>query len=215
MVGKMTTPHSVIFGGSFDPLHNGHLDIMHYVLQTLHAKQLILLPTFCSPFKKGFLLSPKERLIMCEMTSAYLATCYPQAHIMTCDFEVMQSKPTYSIESVRFLKNTLGDSTRLGFVLGWDNYAQFHLWKDYTILSSMLSLFVFDRGNHDLTSFNALTQGLGLRDLEAHFIPFCSAISSSYIREQLTKKNCVNEVFGQIPSFLVPTLKDFLRKHLL
>ncbi|MFC3866860.1 nicotinate-nicotinamide nucleotide adenylyltransferase [Helicobacter equorum] len=211
----MTTPHSVIFGGSFDPLHNGHLDIMRYVLQTLHAEQLILLPTFCSPFKKEFLLSPKERLIMCEMTSAYLSRCYPQAHITACDFEIMQSKPTYSIESVRFLRNTLGDSARLGFVLGWDNYAQFHLWKDYTILSSMLSLLVFDRGNHDLKSFNSLTQGLGLTDLEAHFIPFCSAISSTHIKKQFAKKDCAHEAFGQIPSFLVPTLKDFLQKHLL
>lgn len=211
----MTTPHSVIFGGSFDPLHNGHLDIMHYVLQTLHTEQLILLPTFCSPFKKGFLLSPKERLIMCEMTSAYLSTCYPQAHITTCDFEIMQSKPTYSIESVRFLRNTLGDSARLGFVLGWDNYAQFHLWKDYTILSSMLSLLVFDRGNHDFKSFNSLTQSLGLTDLEAHFIPFYSAISSTHIKKQFAKKDCAHEAFGQIPSFLVPTLKDFLQKHLL
>ena len=217
-----TLPKIALFGGSFDPLHNGHLGIMHAVLGELGIEHLIILPTFCSPFKSRSLLSPQARLSLCELTAAHLAECYPKARIEVCDFEIARAKPTYSIESVHYLQSQLsgdrgvdfgrdskcdGDSLRLGFVLGWDNFAQFHLWRDYALLARDLHLLVFDRGGHSQREFMALAESFELPQLCAQFVPFAHTISSTHIREQLLYGD-----FSEIPSFLLPTLKEFLQK---
>lgn len=204
-----TLPQTAIFGGSFDPIHNGHLAIMRYVVGDMGIKHLIILPTFRSPFKHESFLSPQERLILCQQTANYLAQCYPHARIEVCDFEIARAKPTYSIESVRFLQAALGgDSIKFGFVLGWDNFAQFHLWREYTLLARDLSLLVFDRGGHSQEEFDALVRGFSLPRLCAHFIPFASQISSTHIRERLVQGD-----LSEIPAFLLPILKEFLQKH--
>ena len=224
MSENLYTPHTLpkiaLFGGSFDPLHNGHLGIMHAVLGELGIEHLIILPTFCSPFKSRSLLSPQARLSLCELTAAHLAECYPKARIEVCDFEIARAKPTYSIESVRYLQARLRQecaagrgvdshysSQRLGFVLGWDNFESFHLWRDFTSLARALHLFVFDRGGHSEGEFRTLLEGFGIASLRARFIPFARAVSSTRIRERLSRGD-----FSEIPPFLLPTLKKFLQK---
>ena len=239
-VNLCTLPKVAIFGGSFDPLHNGHFGIMHAVLGELGIKHLIILPAFCSPFKHSSLLSPQARLSLCKLAAAHLAKDYPKARIEVCDFEIACAQSTYSIESVRYLRSKLGgecadsldcapdladmdsvdsiesrgerrdlagDYTRIGFVLGWDSFAQFHLWREYDELARKVVLLVFDRGGQSEGEFKILAESLNLAGLCARFVPFRHTISSTRIREQLSYGN-----FSEIPSFLLPALKEFLQK---
>ena len=89
----------------------------------------------------------------------------------------------------------------------WDNFESFHLWRDFTSLARALHLFVFDRGGHSEGEFRTLLEGFGIASLRARFIPFAHAISSTRIRERLSRGD-----FSEIPPFLLPTLKKFLQK---
>lgn len=108
----MSARNIAIFGGSFDPFHNGHFALLKKVLAKFHFSQLFLTPTFCSPFKKGSFFSPNDRLQMCEIVAKELGS--KGCEIVACDFEVVQKRVVYSIELVEYVKK-LVESTEFKY----------------------------------------------------------------------------------------------------
>ncbi|WP_181882652.1 MULTISPECIES: nicotinate-nicotinamide nucleotide adenylyltransferase [unclassified Helicobacter] len=104
----MSARNIAIFGGSFDPFHNGHFALLQKVLAKFHFSQLFLTPTFCSPFKEGSFFSPNDRLQMCAIVARELGS--KNCEIVACDFEVAQKRVVYSIELVEYVKN-IAEST--------------------------------------------------------------------------------------------------------
>ncbi len=112
-----------ILGGTFNPIHNGHLHIVKSVSQYLEPDFVLFIPSNIPPHKAGKqILSATHRMEMVRL--ALLET--PQ--FKPCDVEVKRSGPSYTVETVRTLKKRYPND-RLFFIVGMDAFSQLKTWK--------------------------------------------------------------------------------------
>lgn len=139
----------VFLGGSFDPVHDGHLAmvrLVHHCLLSLGSPFVIsFLPTAGNPFK-GTPTDPTHRLNMLSLACDILNNQGITASIDTS--EIHQTPPIYTIDTVRALARRYPDNERI-FVMGSDSLASLHLWKDYKEILTYVKIWAFDRASSD------------------------------------------------------------------
>jgi len=124
-----------LFGGSFDPPHNGHLSIINAALKQLDIDRLIVIPTYLNPFKTSSAAPAELRL-------EWLQKITDDSRVEISDFEVKQERAVPSIESVRNFKK--GVDT-LYFIIGADNLASLSSWYAYEELNRTVIWVVVSR----------------------------------------------------------------------
>ncbi|NYR08803.1 nicotinate-nicotinamide nucleotide adenylyltransferase [Psychrobacter sp. BI730] len=131
-------------GGSFDPVHNGHLEVAMSVYQhllpiatrlqrTLHVS---LLPNARSPFKTQS-TDPNHRLAMLKLATENMP-------IQINEMELWQAPPVYTIDSVRTLRQQYPNDSLI-FIMGMDSAHSLDKWKDGLRLTDHVNLWVFNR----------------------------------------------------------------------
>ncbi len=131
-------------GGSFDPVHKGHLQIAMYVYQHLlplakqqqRELQVSLLPNARSPFKQES-TDPKHRLAMLKLATI-------NTPIQIDELELWQAPPVYTIDSVRTLRQRYPHD-RLIFIIGIDSALSLSKWKEGLGLTDYVNLWIFNR----------------------------------------------------------------------
>jgi nicotinate-nucleotide adenylyltransferase len=130
-----------IFGGSFDPPHIGHEAIAKEALKQLNIDKLIVIPNFLNPFKKFTLLNAKNRLYLLQKLFKQ------EPKIDVCDFEVLQNKAVYSIQTVKDLKKRYNTS-QIFLIIGADNLENLHLWHNYEELKNLVTFVTVTRSGY-------------------------------------------------------------------
>lgn len=137
----------IIFGGTFDPVHNGHLRVATFAAEKLNAN-VIFVPAK-SPRWKTPLSSVEDRVEMLKLAIKELKI---KAYIS--DFEINSaSEVNYSIDTVRYLKNKY-PSDNLYFLIGADQVDRFDEWKDAEELSQLVRIAFVNRPNIKLDNAN-------------------------------------------------------------
>jgi nicotinate-nucleotide adenylyltransferase len=114
---SMTKPRRIgILGGSFDPIHVGHLSIAQQVGDKLRLDEVVLVPAGEPPHKEAASLAPPEdRLAMARLAIRGLA------RLSVSDTELRRPGPSYTLDTVRDLKARLGPDNEYFFIVGADN----------------------------------------------------------------------------------------------
>lgn len=130
-----------LFFGTFNPIHNGHLMLANHLVEHHALDEVWLVVTPLNPFKqKQSLLANHHRLEM-----VYRATHnYPK--LRPSDIEFNLSTPNYTIDTLVHLEEKY-PSKSFSLLLGEDNLASFHKWKNYEVILSRYSLYVYPRKN--------------------------------------------------------------------
>lgn len=129
---------TILFGGSFDPIHNGHLNMAKTALQFLPTAELLLIPAACSPFKTQNQTAPeRHRLTMCRLAVEGL----PRAAVT--DLEFFMEKPSYTVRTVEALQAEKPDTYY--FLCGADAFLSLQRWKEYEKLIGMVTFLAVDR----------------------------------------------------------------------
>ncbi len=131
-------------GGSFDPVHNGHLQMALYVYQSLlplakqqqRELQVSLLPNARSPFKADS-TDPKHRLAMLKLA-------IKNTPLQINELELWQTPPVYTIDSVKTLRARYPHDDLI-FIMGMDSAQSLDKWKDGLTLTDHVNLWVFNR----------------------------------------------------------------------
>ncbi|MCH7225569.1 nicotinate (nicotinamide) nucleotide adenylyltransferase [Haloferula sp. A504] len=136
----MTPPQSIaLFGGSFDPVHLGHLEIARRSVEATGLDQVRFLPCRQSPHKKAAPgASDQDRLRMLEIAVADL----PWA--VVDDFDLRSPAPSYSVRTVLHMRQEFPDA-RLFWIVGLDQWLALPQWRDPEILAAHLEFLVFSR----------------------------------------------------------------------
>jgi len=114
-----------ILGGTFDPVHEGHLAVADFVLHALSLARVILVPAARPWMKEGEVVaSPKDRLQMLELA----ISGRPGLEVSTVDVE--RPGAAYSVDTVADLKSRLDPDTELFFIVGADAAAEMDRWRD-------------------------------------------------------------------------------------
>ena len=160
----MNSKNFALFGGSFDPPHKGHQEIVESLLKLEKIDSVLIVPTYKNPFKDSFHATPKQRLKWCQ-------TLFSSPNIVVSDYEILQQRPVYTIETYNALSKIYNIKA---IVIGADNLKSITKWRDFEKLNSKIEWIIATRPNEELDT--SALQNYTL-------LPLNIDISSSEIRE--------------------------------
>ena len=137
-----------IFGGSFDPIHKGHIESLKSVTEKLNLSKVLVIPNKVSPLKDLSVASSMEKIKMLEIAFKDLK------EIEIEDYELEKKGPSFMIETLQYLDKKLGKKKHFLLIIGEDSFQSFHLWKNYRHIIKMTSILVMNRPglDYDLTT---------------------------------------------------------------
>ncbi|MFT4281272.1 nicotinate-nucleotide adenylyltransferase [Microbacterium sp.] len=185
-------PRIGVMGGTFDPIHHGHLVAASEVAQSFDLDEVLFVPTG-QPWQKEDVTESEHRYLMTVVATA----SNPRFSVSRVDID--RSGPTYTIDTLRDLKKQRPDAD-LFFITGADAIAQILGWRDHGELWDLAHFVAVSRPGHELS-----TDGLPSDDVSQLQIP-ALAISSTDCRERVRR--------GEPVWYLVPDgVVQYIAKH--
>lgn len=191
-----------VLGGTFDPVHLGHIQIAEEARKSLDLSEIIFVPAGQPPFKSDYPITPAEqRLQMLHLAVARK----PYLKISTVEIE--RPGPSYTVDTIAELKHRYSGDDEIYFILGWDSLEQLAGWREPSRLIRMCYLVVVPRPGSpppNMESLEASIPGISQRlvFLERPNVD----ISSSAIRELAVRSAPINN--------LVPgSVAGYIREH--
>lgn len=141
----------LLYFGSFDPIHNGHIALAEYALDKDLADEVALVISPQNPFKADVLQTPEyTRYEMAEL--ACKASRYPE-RIKPSVVEFVLEKPSYTINTLDYLKENHGDDMEFSIITGSDIWARFDEWKEYERILNEYKIYVYPRKGYAVEKF--------------------------------------------------------------
>jgi nicotinate-nucleotide adenylyltransferase len=133
-----------ILGGTFDPVHNGHLAIAEEARAYLNLTEVLFLPAGQPWMKSDRSISPAQHRV--AMLALALQT---RPYFKLSTMEIEHQGPSYSVDSVAQLKAQAVEATDWYFILGWDNLSKIPRWKEPAKMVEMCFLVAVPRPGYD------------------------------------------------------------------
>jgi len=138
-----------LLGGSFDPVHHGHVALAELCAQLLHPDALRIMPAGQPWQKAGLQASDDDRIAMLQL--ALQAGAFPAGVKIEIDTrEIERKTPTYTVETLRELRTELGPDASLVFVMGADQLQKLDTWRDWHSLFALTNFAVAARPGYSL-----------------------------------------------------------------
>lgn len=180
-----------ILGGTFDPIHYGHLILAQEAAQQLKLDKVVFVPAYIPVHKmKSCVLNPRHRYKMVKLAvkNNYL--------FEVSDIEIRSKKPCYTVDTLRKLKNRFKND-RLYFITGSDNVSQFPKWKDPQGILKFATLAIAKRPGSALKGKPKKSAVIKMSPVD---------ISSSQLRSFIKSKRSIE--------FMVPEpVRRYITKH--
>ncbi len=126
-----------IFGGTFDPIHNGHLITAQSVMEFRKLEKIIFIPAYISPHKQH------EKASSAQHRLNMLNLAIENIPFFECsDFEIKQHTISYTIDTLREYKKHYDE---IDLIIGYDNIFQFHTWKEPDEILKLANIVVLKR----------------------------------------------------------------------
>ena len=133
-----------LFGGTFNPIHRGHLWAATEVKKGFNLDQIFLIPAALPPHKTpGQVAKADDRLAMINLAVADLSG------LTVSDVELNRSGPSYTIDTIRYFNQTLGEDARIYLIMGLDAYLEIHTWKSHQELLEQIAFIIMARPGKD------------------------------------------------------------------
>ena len=135
-----------ILGGSFDPVHKGHLSIAEDALVNAGLDKVLLVPVSQAALKQGEVAASGEaRLEMLRLAVGSLSEeFFFKGRFEVCDLELRRGGVSWSVETARELRRQLVGA-ELFWIIGADQLAKLHLWRDVRELGEMVEFIAMER----------------------------------------------------------------------
>lgn len=191
-VGAVRAPRIGVMGGTFDPIHHGHLVAASEVAQSFDLDEVVFVPTGI-PYQKDKVTEGEHRYLMTVIATA----SNPRFTVSRVDID--RDGPTYTIDTLRDLKAARPDA-ELFFITGADAIAQILGWRNHDDLWELAHFVAVSRPGHVLS-----TEGLPSEDVSQLEVP-ALAISSTDCRARV---RAGNPVWYLVPDGVV----QYIAKH--
>jgi nicotinate-nucleotide adenylyltransferase len=189
-----------VLGGTFDPIHIGHLVVGEEARMKLGLSEILFVPAGQPWLKQDRDITPAAHRV--EMVRRAIAD---NPHFRLCTLEVERPGPSYTVNTLTLLKKQLGSQASLFFILGRDTLAELPLWKEPQRVIQLCRLVVPPRlGSRDLKHLGKAIPGLLERVIQLD-MPVIG-ISSSEIRHRIAQ--------GLPIRYLVPSVVEkYIAEH--
>ena len=199
-------------GGSFDPVHYGHLRVASDAKRTLALDAMFIMPAAQSPFKNQHSVSAEHRLAMLDLA----VTEFPELQLDTRELD--REGPSYTLDSLQALRQEMGGDATIYFLIGDDLLPTLNQWSRWQTLTDYAHLVVANRPGEilvipaevttwwheretSLAQLSSLPSGRVMR-LECSLVD----VSSSEIRQSLNS--------GERETHMIPyPVMEYIRRH--
>ena len=192
-----------VLGGTFDPIHMGHLRVAEEVTARLNLSETIFMPAGQPWLRADSLISPAEHRV--EMLRLALAG---KPHFKLSTMEVDRPGPTYTVDTMAELKRQLGPAVELFFILGGDNLTQLPQWHEPSRLIELCRLVAVPRvgcyPDIDISSLDAAIPGLSGRVILLD--EPCIDINASKIRQRVSRGLSIHNL---VPEAVERYIKEY------
>ena len=193
-----------LFGGAFDPFHNGHLQILLKAMEFKSFEKILLIPTFHAAHREASLLSYEWRFQALEQLAASLENS-PEASspkIEVSDIESKLPAPSYTYRTIETFREIYGPEKEFFFFIGADSLNSLSSWHEWQYLVQECRFLVFPRQGSSLTIDPKICDQSQIHVMELPEIP----ISSTLIRQKLQQKQSIH---GLVPESIREALLKF------
>jgi nicotinate-nucleotide adenylyltransferase len=154
----MRHQRAAIYGGTFDPAHNGHLEVARRVQKLFALDEVIFVPACVPPHKRNTGISSAfHRFAMLALATEN------DERFRVSTIELDQPDRPFAVETVSRMQQELGDTVRLFFIMGADSWSEITSWRDWQRLLKMCDHIVVTRPGYDLNG--AAADGARITDV--------------------------------------------------
>lgn len=183
-----------ILGGSFNPIHNGHLNMAIKAYEQYHLDEVWLIPNGNAPHKDSEKMADAtNRLAMCELVAQ------EYSFIKTCDIEIISEEYSYTYITVTKLRE-MYPNYEFYFIMGADSLDYFEKWKKPEIIASICKILVVNRDEYSEEDIVEKIRRINTIFPADIYIVHCPKvnISSTELRKQLAKDAVLPSVYEYI-----------------
>lgn len=183
-----------IFGGTFNPIHLGHLLIAEDAAEAFQLDRVVFIPSAAPPHKRPRVLAPAaDRLRMVKLA------IQGNSRFTCSDIEVRRAGPSYSVETLRHLRSAMPQA-RFFFIIGADSLRELHRWKEAAELVKLCEFICLARPGQRVA--RARLRGARIHKLTGH----PADVSSTDIRRRAAR--------GDTIRYLVPdAVRRYIERH--
>lgn len=213
-MGRSVNNMSVaLFGGTFNPVHFGHVKIAAELAELLQVQSMRMLPCAFPPHRDQPAVAAKQRLAMLQLAIG------EQSALKADDLELHRAAPSYSIDTVQLVRQEIGEQTPLFLCVGMDSLVTLDSWQRWHELLDHCHIVIPSRPGWQAPSQGVLADWIAQHrcdDLAAvkkcsrGHVHFCDLtlldLSSTNIRDKIKQGESIN--------FMTPdTVVDYIQKH--
>lgn len=182
-----------VFGGTFNPVHKGHIMLAEYCMDSVGLDRIIMIPTAVPPHKiSNNLASENDRLNMCKLA------CRGKENFFVSDIEIKRQGKSYTYETLTQLKEIYPDD-HLYTIMGADMFLTLDRWKNPEIIfekSSIITIPRDEENKHELENFyNKVLKAMGASSV---ILPNpVMSVSSTFIRDNLDNFNLISDMLDK------------------
>jgi nicotinate-nucleotide adenylyltransferase len=202
-----------LMGGTFDPIHLGHLDVARAAADALALEEVRLIPSFVPPHRAAPGASAFHRFAMASLAAA------SHKRFTASDEELLRGGASYTAETLRALHAAGFAPGELFFLTGADAFAEIATWRDYPALLDLSHFVVCSRPGHEADMVRGLLPELAERMVDGHeFDAAVTAprivlldadtanVSSSGVRRAIAAGQAID-------GMVLPSVAAHIRKH--
>ena len=204
-----------VFGGTFDPVHLGHMGSAKALLAAQNLDQIYFMPCQQHPHDKQPMANAEQRLAMLNLA------VQGQSSFSVDDRELARSGKSFTVDSLIDIREEVGEQAVLIFLLGSDAFAEFHRWQRWETIFSLANVAVIERANAQ--SVQAI-ETVGLKQKINQAVDFVDApsgqmtiaslppypVSSTLLREQLLQASASSSLLTE---FMSPQVLDYIHQQ--
>ena len=181
-----------ILGGTFNPIHIGHLAIAQMAADKMCLEKVIFVPCNIPPHKNpGHVASSKDRFKMVRLA----IKGNPLFEIS--DYEIKKAGPSYTIETLRYFKKVYNQGIKLFFIIGGDTLPQLRKWRYIGDIVNIATFIVVNRPGRFRKTSDIPHYSVSMPGIE---------ISSSYVRQCIFQKKTIKY-------FVPENVAQYIKKH--
>ena len=200
-----------LLGGTFDPIHFGHINPALTACKSLNLDKVWLMPNHIPPHKASTSASSEHRLAMVKQ----ICLQYPQFEV--CDIEIKRDTPSYSVTTLELL-NRMHPDDEFYFIMGMDSFVQMPTWFEWQKLFTLCNIVLCQRPGWQLDQNSAMAAELTARQVNHTDNSYHKAgdiilleselinISSTEIRQSLLSEKCLNNL---LPTAII----EYIHQH--
>jgi nicotinate-nucleotide adenylyltransferase len=187
-----------LYGGTFDPVHLGHLEIARRVLELFEIEKVLFVPAQVAPHKmQRPVTEPIHRYAMLALATQN------DPRLLISTFELDAPDRRYTVHTVEHFQRKMGDSTELFFIMGGDSWSEITTWREWERLLTMINHIVVTRPGYEVAP---APPGLGERVFFTDAV--MKDISATDIRRLAGERR-----FAEIEQLVPAPVAEYIKKY--